>query len=199
MAMVEKPDLIMSTDHGGGLGGGAIWIFLLAFLFLFRGGLGAHEGGHKYADGAGCHDNYKRYDAQFHEIRMENLAMQKTMMQENFQQQLRAQECCCQTQANIVSVRAEVEKQAIETRCQMANLHKETIMAAQAKEIAAMGLRLNNFELIAALRGGAHHPYGAAFGGFIPAPAGYHFHGYSTGQFPPPQNEGCRPCPADRF
>ena len=87
MAMVEKPDLIMSTDHGGGIGGGAIWIFLLAFLFLFRGGFGGHDGGHKYADGAGCHDNYKRYDAQFNELRMENLSGQKTMMQENFRTQ----------------------------------------------------------------------------------------------------------------
>ena len=209
MALVETPDRIMSTGGDWGGGGNGMWILLLAFLFMFRGGFGHgghdgyRDGGHRYADGAGCHDNYKRYDAQFHELRMENLGMQKTMMQENFHSQLRAQECCCQTQAGLAAIRAEVAQQGAETRCEMRTINNETIIANQAARIASLEREANREATIAGVLAGMHrghfHGMGVPFGGFIPSPAGVRYEGYSTGGqvCVPGDNRGG--CPADRF
>jgi len=146
MAMVEKPDLIMTTGgYGGGgdcgWGGNGMWILLLAFLFMFRGrdgfGGGGHDGG-GYGYGGGCSDPYRRYDADFNYLKRDNWDLQKEGLVGRYEARIADLECCCKTNANIEGIRCEVKDQGEKTRCLMENLQKETVMEAMRAKISAL-------------------------------------------------------------
>jgi len=92
MAMVDVSDNIGGGGFGGwGGGSNGMWILLLAFLFMFRGGFGGeHRGGH---DG-GYGENYKRYDADFDYLKRDNWDLQKEGLVRGYQAEIAQLKCC---------------------------------------------------------------------------------------------------------
>jgi len=189
--MVETPDRIMTTG-GWDSGGSGMWILLLAFLFMFRGGGFGGDGHRDGNHGGGCGDNYKRYDADFRELRRDDWELQKEGLIGRYESRIANLECCCKTNGNIGEVKCEVKEQGEKTRALMIELELKEALARKDAEIAAMGLKLNRIETVnetvAALRGHGCYPFGG-HGGFIPAPAGYRYEGYAPGT--PEGRGGC--------
>ena len=188
-----------SSQGGFGFGGGgAIWIFLLAFLFMFRGGHGegyGRDGGRRdYEDGR---DRYTRYDADFREQRSEGYFTKYEAQKERYEGMLRAEKCCCETNQHILGVKCEVKDQGMETRAQALDLYNRGLIERKDAEIAMLAAYKNRKEtvdeILGALRCGHNHGLGfGGYGGFIPAPAGHYYHGYTVDRN---ERRGC--CPAE--
>jgi hypothetical protein len=147
MAMVETPDRIMTTG-GWDNGGSGMWILLLAFLFMFRGGFGGDGYGKGGGYDGGCGTNYKRYDADFDYLKRDNWDLQKEGLIGRYEARIAQLECCCKTNDNIKDVRCEVKEQGEKTRALMIELEQKELIERQRERITALEVRASEDRIV---------------------------------------------------
>jgi len=149
MAMVETPDRIMTTG-GWDNGGSGMWILLLAFLFMFRGGGfgGCGDGGY-----GGGYDAYKRSDAEYAALNRNDFDMQKEYLNQSWASRLQAEKCCCDQLQATAAVKCAVETEAEKTRALMVTLQKDATITAQANEICGLKAKISEDRIVERLAG----------------------------------------------